>query len=305
MSDTTELTERVESGKTVLALDSQILNSIQLCPYRTMLEYLEHYTALHAPAYYEKGDIMHQLLAHYYEALRKGRTDRRDFIEEAVRNVRQATVGMDLSDSEVELAIQNIRAYFEYYENDGWKPLEIERPFSKILFEDEKYRVIYEGRIDLVVDAPEGIRIVDHKSASIRKQPISLSNQFMGYSWAIDQPTVVVNKIGTQKTLGPRERFNRYRFRYEADRIMEWYANSVWWVKQLIYHIEQDMWPKNFTSCDKYSGCIFVPICESIPQVREWKLESQFKVREIPWSPYNQSNEERDLTALPGFEATE
>jgi len=45
----------------------------------------------------------------------------------------------------------------------------------------------------------------------------------------------------------------------------------------LNYHMEEDSWPMNLTSCDKYSGCIFQGICEREQSVRDYVIERDYK----------------------------
>jgi hypothetical protein len=89
-----------------------------------------------------------------------------------------------------------------------------------------------------------------------------------------------MNKIGFQKTLTPAERFQRFVFNIDKDRIEEWKVNAIWWVRLYADCIESDNYPMNLTSCDKYSGCIFKRICESDPNSREYKLARDFSTVE-------------------------
>lgn len=299
-----------------IALDSQILNTVGLCGRKVNLEFLQNWRPTQKAEALEKGDLMHRMLAHYYRARMANRTDFPMVIEEAVEIARVASVDMDLNESTVDENIKQFKEYALFYQNDGWRPLEVERPFSKVIYkrdDEEIWRVgdipatpdtpgavkevvkeglqiLYEGVIDLIADTPHGIFVIDHKTASRRSTPSKLSNQFMGYSWATGSHNFIVNRIGFQKTLPIQERFQRPFLSYNRQILDEWAQQAIWWTKMLVHWIDTQYFPPNFTSCDKYSGCIFQKVCESIPEVREFKLMTNFYVGE-PWSPHTRDAE--------------
>ena len=55
----------------------------------------------------------------------------------------------------------------------------------------------------------------------------------------------------------------------------------MWWAAQLDFYMQTGTWPQNFTSCDKYGGCEFSPICEAVSlEAMEQIANIQFKVGE-------------------------
>lgn len=278
-----------------LALDSQILNTVCACGRKANLEFLQNWRPTEKAEALEKGDLMHRMLAHYYRARMALRQDMSNVIDECVQICKEASVDMELTDSTVDENIMQFKAYAVFYQNDGWRPLEVERAFSKVLYKREDeiingimkegFQILYEGVIDLIADTPHGIFVVDHKTASRRSTPTKLSNQFMGYSWATGSWNFIVNRIGFQKTLGERERFQRPFLSYNQQILDEWAQQAIYWTKVLVSYIDSGYFPPNFTSCDKYGGCIFQGVCEAIPDVREFKLQTNFFVGE-PWSPH-------------------
>jgi hypothetical protein len=110
----------------------------------------------------------------------------------------------------------------------------------------------------------------------MRKEPSSLSNQFIGYCYALETDRIIVNKIGFQKSLPPKDRFQRYILNIDKARIAEWRENTLYWIQQYLSWRDDDYWPMNLTSCDKYSGCIFKRICETDPESRDWKIQKDF-----------------------------
>lgn len=284
--------------KTV-ALDSQIFNTIMACGRKYKLEHLENFRPFQKAEALEKGDLMHKMLAHYYRQKMQKRSDWNAIVQEAMDIARKASVDMDISNASVEEDIKQFIAYCDFHHHDGWEPLIVEHPFSKVLYsrEDTPQRegltILWEGIIDLVIRDPHNERwVVDHKTASRRGKVSPLSAQFMGYSWysGID---VIVNKIGFQKTLDEKERFKRHPLHYQASSIREWQESVVFWTHVALDYIEKDYFPPNWTSCDKYSGCIFRPVCERIPEVRDFKLAS-FYYKGDPWSPYTRDSEDAE-----------
>jgi len=263
----------------------------------------------------DKGGLLHELLkVHYivimkdYERLLKLETFKplkieniqppvvADFTEVDLEELRESsiqqlvkkhydyiTTSIDLPIEICEEVYKTYSQYAQYYNNDGWFPIAIENPFSKLLFEDTDLCILYEGITDLVTQN----LIVDHKSSSRRGEPLSLSNQFIGYAWALGINNVIINKVGFQKTLEPKDKFERYTKSYTKDMIEEWRINTIAWALKLFYHLsnldemEQDT---NFTSCDKYGGCIYASICETEREARSWKIQNNFKIGE-EWSP--------------------
>lgn len=308
-----------------IALDSQILNTVAACGRKANLEFLKNWRPTEKAEALEKGDLMHRMLAHYYRARQAKRGDVRIVIEESEQIARVAAVEMDLTDSTVDENIGQFKQYALYYQNDGWVPLEVERPFSKVLYRrddevvwrvgdvvategtpgargtvvKEGLQILYEGVIDLVADTPHGVFVVDHKTSSRRGTPTKLSNQFMGYCWATGSNNFIVNKIGFQKSLSEKDRYERPFLSYNQPILSEWAEQAIYWTRVLVNYIDTGYFPPNFTSCDKYSGCIFQKVCEAIPEVREFKLMTNFYVGE-PWSPHTRDKKAADEQTQEG-----
>lgn len=280
-----------------IALDSTILNTLVSCGRKLKMEFIDNWRPAEKAEALEKGDLLHQMFAHYYRGKKEGRT-LQDFshatlIAEAIAVGRTAAIPMSLSMATVDEDIRQFRENVLHWQRDGWKVMEVEQSFSRVLFERpdtperEGLRILYEGIIDLIVEhpSPHGIYIVDHKSASRKSNPTKLSNQFMGYCWALDMHQVIINRVGFQKTLGAEERFQRLFVSYERELLREWVQQAVYWAHMLISYIDHKYFPPNFTSCDKYGGCIFQQVCCTIPQVRDFKLQA-FYYQGEPWSPH-------------------
>ncbi len=293
--------------KRTLSVDSTILSTVQSCARKALYNFVMHVQPNEKAQALEKGSLMHAMLEIYYgllgncgnreksdvwqPILAEGMTppdtrNKDDIIRYAVTCGHFLAGKTDLPFEEAEEAIYQFTEYAQYFYNDEWKPLAVEEVGSRILYEDENVRFIYNFKIDLIAQKGNLIAPFDHKTGNRRQNPTSLSNQFIGYSFGIDSQHVIVNKIGFQKTLKPNERFNRYILTIDKDRVEEWVDNSIYWCFVLLNYIDTNTWPMNLTSCDKYSGCIYSTLCESNPQSRNWKIERDYTIGK-PWDVAN------------------
>lgn len=285
--------ENISEEKVRVKVDSQILNSIDLCDYRYFVEHVMNMRpATKAPAL-EKGSVMHTMLAHYYRQKMKGRipSEHHAVVEEAIILGRVEASGyqFELTEFEEECA-PTFKEYILAKQNDGWNVLAVEEPFTKLLYEDNELQILYEGIVDLRAEQPNLGRItVDHKSESRKSHPFELSNQFIGYKWAFGDQ-VVINKVGFQTSLADQERFRRYYLPILDHQIEEWKVDTVKSIKEAIEWHRTGIFARNRTSCDKYSGCVYKKVCVAPPEAREFKIQAYF-VKDKPWDPYTRDNE--------------
>lgn len=276
-----------------VVIDSQLLNSIQSCAFKTDLHFNKNLRPTFKAGYFETGDLLHVIFKVFY-TLRMKRPDLSygRCIDLAIRVGREhAATNLATDVEDCEEVVFHCSEYFKHYEGEFWRPLYVEKPFATTIYESEEdnLRVIYEGIVDLGVDSMAGEAVVDHKSASRNADStyIGLSNQFRGYAYCLKVNNVIVNKVGFQKTLKPKDRFVRIPISYDQTVLDEWASNTIWWAQQLVFHIEQDTWPQNFTSCDKYAGCIYRKLCHNEPgPSREWLMSTEYVVGE-KWNPQN------------------
>lgn len=280
-------------SKEVIHFDSSILNVIQQCARKTEYSFIYNLQPHERDEALEKGDLMHKMLEPYYSMqLDEGPNERSGTWEELINEAGifpqgdPVKVGIDSGlyfaskmsiPSEIcNEVIDQFQAYCEYYKHDDWHPMAVEESGSKIIYEDDDYRIHYNFKVDLIAEKGRIQAPFDHKTSKRRQEPSSLSNQFIGYCYGLETDRIVVNKIGFQKTLKPAERFQRYILDVTKERIDEWMGNTIFWIRQYIQFKKQDFFPMNLTSCDKYSGCIFKKVCESDPDNRSWKLERDY-----------------------------
>jgi hypothetical protein len=275
------------SEKKIFVVDSQILNTAQECERKANWTFGVNLEPLTKPSYFEKGDLIHQILSAYYN-MRKYRSrwhlnnkTHADIVHSCVIIGRRAAIQMNLDIEDVEEVIHTFCEYATYRAADGWdNVVAVEEVGSKILYEDEQMLILYQFKIDLVLNLMNcNLMPVDHKSSSRRTRANEMSNQFKGYCWGLGVNNIIVNKIGFQKTLKPSEKFTYETISYQPDIISEWIEISTYYLKRYIRHSETGFFPPNFTSCDKYSGCLFREICNKAPSGREYKLAQLFQER--------------------------
>lgn len=285
-------------NKPVLVIDSQILNNYDACPSKAYYSFVMNAKTKIKATALDEGDMMHYMMKFHYKLIKhnqeytgissiKGHPISRFTIKEISEIVKRKAEKYLLSlDLDAELGMEVYRTYndyWQYYSNETWQILEIESPFARVLHEDDELKIIYCGVIDLLTN----VAIVDHKTSSRRGEPTGLSNQFMGYCWALGTNNLVINKIGFQKTLKNEEKFERYTKSYPPELINEWKENTICKAKSLykdLLDIENMSRKKNYTSCDKYSGCIFQKVCETVPEARDFVIQRDYLIGE-PWKP--------------------
>lgn len=289
----------------VLTIDSTILNTFQQCAYKAKLSFKDNVRTVEKAEALESGALMHDMLQVYYslqldhfdfetpvwdqirlsglrpEGDLKSHQEIKDF---AIKCGRFFSTKMNLPVEDSDEVIYHFKEYADYFQHDSWRPLAVEEVGTKLLFEDENLKVLYTFKIDLIAEQGRIIAPFDHKTSKRRSEPTSLSNQFIGYCYGIGTNNLVVNKIGFQKTLTAQQRFQRYILTIDDARKKEWISNTIWWAREIARAEEENNWPLNLTSCDKYSGCMYTPICESDPDNRLYKIERDFKIGEA-WDP--------------------
>lgn len=278
-----------------MVLDSQVLNGIQGCMYRYNLSFVRNLTATEKSEPLESGDLLHTVFKVYYLLKIKRPDLHHDRATEVALDFGRAYSGTltQATDSSDEV-LHHASEYFNFYENDSLIPKHVEQSFSIVLYENEEedFRVVYQGVVDLIAEYTQNGRSyevgIDHKSTRRNSDPsyLALSNQFRGYYKSLNLDEFLVNKVGFQKTLKPKDRFLRHWLSFNAGALDEWVKNTVWWAQHLAFCTDNDTYPQNFTSCDKFFGCKFREACSSSPgEEREFILDRDFITKE-KWDPH-------------------
>lgn len=233
------------SDKRILALDSQILDAIQKCPFYTFLNYVKNYRPNGLIVPLERGDLGHTMLELYYKLLQKNYTWD-DAVEKATVAGREhyQTLSLDLQTSE--WVVKTFHEYATYYKYDGINILGVEKSFSFVIHEDDELIIVYEGKIDLHAEFPVlGKSVYDHKFRASRADYTGLDNQFIGYSIFADTNLMYVNEIGLQKSYTPDKKFRRVPINIGEGVKERWLKNTIYWAKILDYSIQSNIWPQS------------------------------------------------------------
>lgn len=270
-----------------LMIDSQILNTYQSCTCKTYYQFVRNIRGLFKEEALDKGGLLHEIMKYHYEFIKEKQQSNplpyQLIMQNSIKKAQEYVLNSDLDIKTCEEVIHTYQEYAEYYVNENLEVVSVENPFAREIYVDDDLRVVYCGIVDLVTTKA----IYDHKSSSRRGNPTGLSNQFMGYAWAFDLNNVVINKIGFQKTLSAQEKFERHTKSYPQDLIDEWKANTIRTAKMLYVDLGAQNFmesKKNFTSCDKYSGCLYEKICSTQREAREFIISKDYVIGEA-WNP--------------------
>lgn len=240
----------------------------------------------------EMGSMVHTIKEYYYKAIIAGAT-RREAVDLGMRAGRAyAGDSKEVSNckpEDIELVFVTMEQYFDYYKNDFWIPLDVEKVMGEVLYEDDDIRILWKAKLDAIVDTNQGIFPMDHKTMKQRRDTLSLNNQFMGQCILMKTNQVIINKIGFQTSLKANEKFTRPVVTYNMDRLIEWQSSILpYWAKLMVMYEESEYYPPNYTHCEnKYGFCAFKDVCEAPPNLRSDELRSNFIVGQ-PWDPTNE-----------------
>lgn len=244
-----------------------------------------------------KGTLVHAALAAYYNSKSEDPLER---IREGVKAINDTVLSgrefegrvehISLSEEDIGLVQNSFLQYCGHYK-DRDANLDVigtEVKLSKVLFENDKIVIVYDGTIDLL-ERRQGLVVPwDHKSES-GKYPISaLTTQFVGYCFLTDSNMLIRNAIGLQKSKKAEEKFYRDMFNYPQAFIEKWKHDLIEECFGILYAYETGKWPMRTSSCEKSSvnwfGCPFKDICLGDPDDWERSLNASFKKTEELYS---------------------
>ena len=284
-------------------MDSQVLTTLQACPRLCDFRFNHNLSSTHKSNSLECGTMVHLMLEAYYKTLLthvpRGYALDKSF-EVGEQYARDGEDGSGLHDTPEDNegykvgwkhVLQTMREYFDYYSNDNWFPIDVEHVRGSVIYEDEELRILWKAKFDLTADLPHGIKPVDHKTMKQRRDTLSMNNQFMGQCILMGTREVWINKIGFQKSLEPKDKFQRVQVAYSANRLEEWKNDIVpFYARMLAAYTEVGYFPPNFTHCEnKYGWCSFKEVCEVDKNMREEILRLNY-VKGTPWDVSNEKD---------------
>lgn len=235
----------------------------------------------------DQGSIVHLGAENYYKALQQGQ----DFVKALDSGLVAARVELssnsDLSTADGNRCLEVIEENLIFWKeaDKSFQIQQVERSFAYVLYEDEKFRIVMIGKIDLLVSDNNYSNLpVDHKTYS-RDFPVHRkTNQFCNYSNAVKSNFLLVNRIGFQTSLKPKDKYKRVILSYDRPFHEQWRENVIKWCMVYYDCVVADDWPLNDTSCDKYNRlCEYYEVCDTSGKDNKvYKLETNFKT-DKPW----------------------
>lgn len=161
----------------------------------------------------------------------------------------------------------------------------------------DKIKIIWQGRIDMIVRQNNGIYILDHKTTSMMGpnyfKEFDLSHQVYGYihsaSVLLNSPVAgfIVNALAIRKPTktGKAFEFQRYPIHTEQGLLGEWLTDTMYLVSDFVEMARRGYFPKMTKWCvGKYGTCQYHHICGLPPHSRNIMLHSG-NFREVKWNP--------------------
>lgn len=199
--------------------------------------------------------------------------------------------------------IRTIVWYLEEFKDDPLRTVvlkngepAVEQSFRLPVSDD----VIFCGHLDRLVEQDGDQYATDNKTTgyTITDQffrQFDLSCQMSMYTFAgkaiLSSPIKGVIIDAAQIAVGFSRFVRGYTFRTKSQ-LDDWFRDTMHWIKIIWRYAELDSehgedenhWPKNTTSCDRYSGCQFRAICAQSPENRLQFLKADFE-QQPTWDP--------------------
>lgn len=191
--------------------------------------------------------------------------------------------------------IRTIVWYFEQFRDDSaeivlladGKPA-VEYSFALPVEND----IVFSGHIDRLVTYAGNIMVMDQKTTGSTissryfdgfKPDVQMSMYTFAGKAIYQMPVKGVIIDAAQIAVG-FTRFERgLTFRTDSE-LSEWYDTTMYTIENARSATALGYFPMNRTSCDKFGGCPFRPVCSRAPEVREQFLNGFF-VRGDRWDP--------------------
>jgi hypothetical protein len=260
------------------------------------------------------GGLMHELLELRYTHLGYPQAD---LITIASEIVAKAPAVEEDEWRTPERALNTFIAYlaasefddFTILKNGEGKPqveIYFELPLGEVEYDDayngthfDKIKVLWCGRIDLLVASDGKTWIMDHKTTTMLGETFFAdfenSQQTIGYTWAAQQflgtpvAGLYLNALAIRKPSKSGVAFERHtkRFPYDQSRLVEWQYNTLTLVSDFLSHLSRQYFPMQSKWCvGKYGKCPYFDVCTMPAEQRETMLTSNF-YRDVTWTPKN------------------
>lgn len=271
-----------------VVLDSTMLDTFLSCPAKFNYRFNHNKVTITKAKPLDRGTLVHNGLEAYYKCLKETRSHS-DSIGELKSAVNGTALESDLEQSEIDRALEVlIESAFRWKERDlSFDIIAVEESFSYVLHEDENIRIIMIGKIDLLVNyrmnGSDYLNTpIDHKTYE-RDFPLKrTANQFSNYSYACGSNYLFVNRIGFQKSIPAEVKHKFIPLSYDPLFHEQWKNNTIEIVKNYVHCAVNNVFPMNFTSCDKFNRlCEYHEVCDTSGEDSKiYKLNINFNTAE-------------------------
>ena len=161
----------------------------------------------------------------------------------------------------------------------------------------ESIQVMWQGRIDMIVEHEGRLYILDHKTTSMLGptyfREFELSSQFRGYTWAAEQLLgrtingAIINALGVRKPTktGQALEFQRKTITCDPAVLAEWQTDTLHIITDFIEMARRQHMPQHTKWCvGKYGMCQFFDVCTLPPDQRQQML-STGDYKSVTWNP--------------------
>jgi hypothetical protein len=202
-------------------------------------------------------------------------------------------VNFNLSKEEIVFICSRFLQYVTSTYGSDYRPVvkngipAVELGFSKLLYEDDNYLFVVEGRIDMLAIINGETIFVDHKTQGKVQELYKFSPQFLTYAWATGLSKGIINYIGLQDTLVDKS-FRRQLISFPKWKINEWKKKMMTIFSSISSTILYGSgFERNENSCQGKFGwpCQFTMLCETENINIQQGLKEQFYEIKI-WKPW-------------------
>lgn len=270
-----------------ILLDASMMDTFLSCPRKYFYRYQENKVTVQKAKPLDRGGVMHMGFEHYYQTLQDHNYNWERSVDNGLVGIRHALLDSDLSSEDGDRCLEVFEESVTLFKDDdlSWEIVAVEKAFTYTLYEDEVFRIVMMGKIDLLRSNERYTNCpMDHKSYE-RAFPLTrLTNQFQNYAYAMKSDYLFVNRVGFQKSLKPVDKHKRVPLSYDPMILEQWRNNTIAWCMQYWDCFDTKTFPMNFTSCDKYNRiCEYHEICDTGDEEgKVYKLNVNFKT-DTPW----------------------
>lgn len=265
-------------SKFTLSLNSHSLSDFQSCESKYLFTHIIGIEPLVKKPALKKGSLFGRYLnLYYYNRIRFSR-----FREKVLGNslfwTHKISTEMQIPQSQAFDIFSAMIGYGIKYKSETWKPVAVEKGFSKILYEDDENFITYEGSIDLIISENGKLKPVDHKTESAKRPIYQFNNQALGYCWATGSTEFVYNYI----TLTKVPDYHRIAHPYSQTQIDNWKSRTIDWA----FRVKASLLEKSFLESGQCNGiyglCPFHLICEAPNDgVKKFIIGANYKQRKV------------------------